>query len=103
MAAGYALVSYIRILNSLNAYKHSVDILEEIYNKTRESIEDERIEITNAMNHVDDMRNICKKIIEHDREVLEHNREVLENNEKIVHNISLLRARLEEMNDQSAT
>ena len=92
MAAGFAVLEYQRLGGLLENYKHSVDVLEELYDSTRDTVGDVLTETSKTMNHVDKMIEGCEKIIDFDREIIEdHN--------KIRHDISMLQIRLEDEDD----
>lgn len=90
MAAGLAVIEYQKIAGLLERYKHSVDILEELYDSTRNTVSDVLAETTKAMNHVDKMIEGCEKILDHDKSVIVDIGEIR-------HDISMLQVKLEEV------
>jgi low affinity Fe/Cu permease len=94
MAAGLAVIESSKVQNLLSSYKHSVDILEELYESTRNTVNDVLTESSKTMNHVDKMIEDCEKIID-------FNREIIEDHNKIRHDISMLQIRLEDEDDST--
>lgn len=95
MAAGFAVIEYQRLGGLLENYKHSVDILEELYDSTRNTVGDVLAETSKTMNHVDKMIEGCEKIIDHDKSVIVDIGEIR-------HDISMLQVKLEEVEDDSS-
>lgn len=93
-ASGFALLECSKLLHSVAQYKHSVDILEDLYDSTRNTVDNVLAETSKTMNHVDKMIDSCEKIMEFDREIIEdHN--------KLKNDISMLQIRLEDTYDNS--
>lgn len=93
-ASGFALLECSKLLRSVDGYKHYVGILEDLYKGTRAELAQTADEVKKVLDHVDNVIDTTDKILDHDRSVIE-------DVEKIKNDISMLQARLEDMDDNS--
>lgn len=94
MTAGFAVIECSKLLHSVDQYKHGVDILEDLYKGTRAELAQTADEVKKVLDHVDNVIDTSDKILDHDGSVIE-------DVEKLKIDISLLQARLEDMDDNS--
>ena len=93
-ASGFALLECSKLLRSVDGHKHYVDILEDLYKGTRAELAQTADEVKKVLDHVDNVIDTSNKILDHDKSVIE-------DVEKIKNDISMLQARLEDMDDNS--
>lgn len=93
-ASGFALLECSKLLHSVDGYKHYVGILEDLYKAARAELTETADEVKKVLDHVDNVIDTSNKILDHDRSVIE-------DVEKLKIDISMLQARLEDMNDNS--
>lgn len=93
-AAGFALLECSKLLHSVDGYKHYVGILEDLYKGTRAELAQTADEVKKVLDHVDNVIDTSNKILDHDKSVIE-------DVEKLKNDVSMLQARLEDMNDNS--
>lgn len=93
-ASGFALLECSKLLRSVDGYKHYVGILEDLYKGTRAKLAEAVDEVNKTLAHVDNIIGINNQILDHDKSVIE-------DVEKIKNDVSMLQARLEDVNDNS--
>ena len=93
-ASGFALLECSKLLRSVDRYKQSVDVLEDLYRGVRADLAETLDEVNKNLSHVD-------SVIDTSKQILDHDRSVIEDVEKIKNDISMLQARLEDVNDNS--
>ena len=93
-ASGFALLECSKMLHSVDRYKHDIDILGDLYRGARADLAETVDEVNKALAHVDN-------IIDTNNQILNHDKSVIEDVEKLKNDISMLQARLEDMNDNS--
>ena len=93
-ASGFALLECSKLLRSVERYRHDVGILEDLYRGARADLAETVDEVNKALAHVDN-------IIDMNNQILDHDRSVIVDIEGIRTDISMLQARLEDMNDNS--
>jgi len=93
-ASGFALLECSKLLHSVDGYKDYVGILEDLYRGARADLAETVDEVNKALAHVDN-------IIDTNNQILEHDRSVIVDIEGIRTDISMLQARLEDVNDNS--
>lgn len=93
-ASGFALLECSKMLHTVDGYKHDIDIMGDLYRGARADLAEAVDEVNNVLAHVD-------SVIDTNKQILDYNKSVTEDVEKIKNDISMLQARLEDVNDNS--
>lgn len=93
-SSGFALLECSKLLRTVDRYQHDVGILENLYKEVRANVVETVDELGKVVAHVDN-------VIDTNNQILDHDRSVIEDVEKIKNDISMLQARLEDMDDNS--
>lgn len=93
--AGWAILECSKLLNEVDSHKHSLDILEQLYDNIRNNTAEECAKIDKTLVRVDTIIDNCSQVLDHEAKVIEEQ-------EKLRHDISMLEMRLEDLNDNTS-
>lgn len=94
LAVVFALLECSKLLHTVDRYKQSVDVLEDLYRGVRADYAETVDKLNKVLSHVHNIVGINDQILDHDRSVIE-------DVEKLKNDISMLQERLEDVNDNS--